>query len=130
MSLVVVASGLPFRAAVVPFATVAAHWPIIVNLLAVSLLGAWFGASWATGLASHTLYRVIAVLLFAIAVVLVIGHDATASGAMLTGGAQMAAGVVAGLSLASSPRCLGSQAANCLSRHSFFCSALILNSRA
>jgi uncharacterized membrane protein YfcA len=96
MSLVVVASALPFRAAAVPFATVAAHWPIIVNLLAGSLLGAWFGASSATRLASHTLYRVIAVLLLAIAVVLVIGHDATASGAMLTGAAQMAAGVVAG----------------------------------
>jgi uncharacterized membrane protein YfcA len=96
MSLVVVASALPFRAAAVPFASVAAHWSIIVNLLAASLLGAWFGASWATRLASHTLYRVIAVLLLGIAVVLVVGHDATASGAMLTGAAQMTAGVVAG----------------------------------
>src|SRR5215471_4171914 len=96
MSLVVVASALPFRAATVPFATVAAHWPIIVNLLAGSLLGAWFGASCATRLASHTLYRVIAVLLLAIAVMMVIGHDATASGAMLTGAAQMVAGVIAG----------------------------------
>jgi uncharacterized membrane protein YfcA len=50
MSLVVVASALPFRAATVPFATVATHWPIIVNLLAGSLLGAWFGAGWATRL--------------------------------------------------------------------------------
>jgi uncharacterized protein len=84
MSLVVVASALPFRAAAVPFASVAAHWPIIVNLLAGSLLGAWFGASWATRLASHTLYRTIAVLLVMIAVVLVIGHDTAVSGAMLT----------------------------------------------
>src|SRR6516162_648693 len=80
----------------VPLAGVATDWPIIVNLLAGSLLGAWFGASWATRLASHTLYRVIAVLLLGIAVVLALGHDATASGAMLTGAAQMAAGVVAG----------------------------------
>jgi uncharacterized membrane protein YfcA len=57
MSLVVVASALPFRAAAVPFASVAAHWPIIVNLLAGSLIGAWFGATWATRLASQTLYR-------------------------------------------------------------------------
>jgi uncharacterized protein len=51
-----------------------------------------------SGLASSafTLYRVIAVLLLGIAVVLVVGHDATASGAMLTGAAQMTAGVVAG----------------------------------
>ena len=85
LSLVVVASALPFRAAAVPFAGVAAHWPIIVNLLAGSLIGAWFGASWATRLASQSLYRVIAVLLLGIAVVLVIGHDMAASSAMLTG---------------------------------------------
>ena len=97
MSLVVVASALPFRAATVPFATVAAHWPVIVNLLAGSLIGAWCGASSATRLASHTLYRIIAVLLVAIAIVLVIGHGAAASGALLTGTAQMVAGVITGL---------------------------------
>lgn len=96
MSLVVVASALPFRAATVPFAVVAAHWPIIVNLLAGSLLGAWFGAGWATRLASQTLYRIIAVLLLGIAVVLVCGHNAAATGALLTGAPQMAAGVTAG----------------------------------
>src|SRR3954463_14756761 len=47
MSLVVVGSALPFRAAAVPFASVAVHWWIIVDLLAGSLLGAWFGAGWA-----------------------------------------------------------------------------------
>ncbi|HJU17686.1 MAG TPA: sulfite exporter TauE/SafE family protein [Stellaceae bacterium] len=89
MSLVVVALALPFRAAAVPLASVGAHWPIIVNLLAGSLVGAWFGASWAIRLASHTLYRVIAVLLFGIAVVLVIGHDAgPAASAMLDGPAH------------------------------------------
>ncbi|MBV8457716.1 MAG: sulfite exporter TauE/SafE family protein [Acetobacteraceae bacterium] len=99
MSLVVVASALPFRAATVPFTAVAAHWPIIVNLLAGSLLGAWVGASWAMRLTSHTLYRVIAVLLFGIAVVLVLGHNTTASGAMLTGAAQIVAGVLAGFGI-------------------------------
>ena len=99
MSLVVVASALPFRAAAVPFASVAAHWPIIVNLLAGSLLGAWFGAGWATRLASQTLYRVIAILLLGIAVVLVLGHDTAASGAMLTGAPQMVAGVAAGFAI-------------------------------
>ena len=89
MSLVVVASALPFRAAAVPFASVAAHWPVIVNLLAGSLLGAWFGAGWATKLASQTLYRVIAIMLLLIAVVLVLGHDRATSGAALLGAAQM-----------------------------------------
>jgi uncharacterized membrane protein YfcA len=40
MSLVVVASALPFCAATVPFTAIGAHWPIIVNLLAGSLIGA------------------------------------------------------------------------------------------
>ena len=97
MSLVVVASALPFRAAAVPFAAVAANWPIIVNLLAGSLLGAWFGAGLATRLASQTLYRVIAAMLVAIAVVLLLGHEASGSAALLTGPAQMMVGVIAGL---------------------------------
>lgn len=44
MSLIVVATALPFRADTVPFSAIAAHWGIIANLLAGSLLGAWLGA--------------------------------------------------------------------------------------
>jgi uncharacterized membrane protein YfcA len=99
MSLVVVASALPFRAAVVPVAAVLGNWRIIVNLLAGSLLGAWLGAGWATRLASATLYRVIAAMLVAVAVVLLFGHDASASGALLTGPAQILAGAVVGLAI-------------------------------
>src|SRR4051794_16908043 len=99
MSLVVVASALPFRATAVPFDAVAAHWPIIVNLLVGSLVGAWFGASWATRLASQTLYRVIAALLLGIAVVLVIGHDMAAADAVLTGAPQLLAGIAAGFGI-------------------------------
>ena len=40
---------------------------LIVNLLAGSLAGAWFGAGWATRLKSETLYKVIAALLVLIA---------------------------------------------------------------
>ena len=87
MSLVVVAFALQ----------IAAHWPIIVNLLAGSLAGAWLGAGWATRLKSETLYKVIAVLLLMIAVVLVFGHDIAAGSALVTGTAQIMAGVVAGL---------------------------------
>lgn len=99
MSLVVVATALPFRAGTVPFAEIAAHWPIVLNLLAGSLAGAWFGAGWATRLKSETLYKVIAVLMVGIAVVLVFGHDATASDRLLTGAAQMVAGVVLGFGI-------------------------------
>jgi uncharacterized membrane protein YfcA len=96
-SLVVVASALPFRAGTVPFGLIAAHWPIVLNLLAGSLVGAWVGAGWATRLKSETLYKVIAVLLVAIAGVLVFGHDASAGRPLLVGSAQLVAGVAAGL---------------------------------
>jgi uncharacterized protein len=96
VSLVVVATALPFRAGTVPFAAIAAHWPIVLNLLAGSLFGAWFGAGWATRLKSESLYKVIAALLVVIAAVLAFGHDATAGQPLLTGAVQLVAGVVAG----------------------------------
>src|SRR6476469_6162640 len=79
-SLIVVATALPFRARTVPIAEVGAHWPIMVNLLAGSLIGAYAGAAWATRLKSETLYRIIAVLLVLIAGILLRAHD-TAGGA-------------------------------------------------
>ena len=96
MSLVVVATALPFRAGNVPFGEIAAHWPILVNLLAGSLAGAWLGAGWATRLKSETLYKIIAGLLVIISAVLVFGHDGGAAGPPFDGLAQMVAGVVAG----------------------------------
>jgi uncharacterized membrane protein YfcA len=95
-SLVVVATALPFRASTVSFAAVGASWPIIVNLLAGSLVGAWVGAGWATRLKSETLYRIIAVLLVLIAGILLFAHDAAASSPPFTGPAQMVAGIIAG----------------------------------
>lgn len=99
MSLVVVATALPFRTGTVPFGEITAHGPIVVNLLAGSLAGAWFGAGRATRLKSKSLYKVIAGLLVVIATVLVFGHDASASSQLLTGAAQMVAGVVAGFGI-------------------------------
>ena len=99
ISLVVVASALPLRAGTVPFADVGSHWPILVNLLAGCLLGAWYGAGWATRLRAATLYKVIAALLVLIAAALVFGHDTAASGAVLTGATQMVVGVVAGFGI-------------------------------
>lgn len=95
-SLVVVATALPFRSSTVPFSEVAAHWPIIANLLVGSLAGAWLGAGWAKLLSSAVLYRVLAVLLVMIAGVPLVGHDVAASGTMVTAKAQMLAGVLAG----------------------------------
>jgi uncharacterized protein len=95
-SLVVVATALPFRASAVPFSAIGANWPIIVNLLAGSLAGAWIGAGWATRLKSETLYRVIAALLVLIAGILLFAHDIAVGSPPLTGVAQMIAGIVAG----------------------------------
>lgn len=44
MSLVVVTAALVFRTKAVPLDAVLAHWPVVVNLLAGSLAGAWLGA--------------------------------------------------------------------------------------
>jgi uncharacterized membrane protein YfcA len=96
MSLVVVATALPFRAFTVSWGEVAAHWSVIANLLAGSLLGAWFGAGWAIRLRSATLYRVIAVMLAAVAVVLTLGHNVTAGVPSFAGMTQALMGVTAG----------------------------------
>jgi uncharacterized membrane protein YfcA len=79
ISLIVVASSLPLRAVAIPLASVFQRWDVIVTLLAGSLAGAWLGAGWATRLKSHTLYRILAVLLVAIAAVLLWGHGASAA---------------------------------------------------
>jgi len=96
-SLIVVASALPFRASAVPWHQVAAHWPVIVNLLAGSMLGAWLGAGWAIRLRSDRLYKIIAVMLVVIALVLWLGHDSTTTSPPLDGIALYGAGIVAGL---------------------------------
>jgi uncharacterized membrane protein YfcA len=99
MSLIVVASALPFRMGAVPFGAVAANWPVILNLLTGSLAGAWLGADWATRLRSQTLYRVLAVLLALIAAVLMFGHDASAGTALLNGATRIVAGIVIGFGI-------------------------------
>lgn len=82
MSLVVVTAALPIRAATVPWGQVLDAWPIILNLLAGSLLGAWSGASIATKIPADQLRRLLAVLLVLIAGVLLVAH-APAAGATL-----------------------------------------------
>ena len=100
MSLVVVASALLFRTKAVPLDLVLAHAPVVLNLLAGSLLGAWLGAGWATRLRTQTLYRVLAVLLLLIAAALLAEHWLPGQGqALLSGPAQWVAGAVAGFGI-------------------------------
>lgn len=97
VSLIVVAAALLFRSRTVPFAEVISHAPIVVTLLGGSLLGAWFGADLATRLSHKALYRVIAVLLLGIALLLLLAHEpSTAGEPLLSGTVQTAAGVASG----------------------------------
>ncbi len=96
MSLVVVASSLVFRTGTIPLSAIAANWQSVLNLLAGSLLGAWVGAGWALRLRSEHLYRVIAVSLVLIALLLVVGHGIGGGAPLLTGVARAVAGVLAG----------------------------------
>jgi len=98
LSLVVVATALPARAPGVPWELVREHWSSALNVLAGSLVGAWFGAGWATRLRSETLSRVISVLFVGIAAVLVLGQQTAASG-MAPGVARMVVGVVLGVGI-------------------------------
>jgi uncharacterized membrane protein YfcA len=97
MSLIVVVTALPARLLGVPLEDLVAEVDVIVNLLAGSLLGAWLGATWATRMASATLYRVIAALLVLIAVALAANHVGTIPTLDLSTEAQIGAGVAAGL---------------------------------
>ncbi len=107
MSLVVVTSALVFRSAAVPPGEIVRHWPVIANLLAGSLVGAWLAADWATRWKSATLQRVIAVLLALIAIVLLAGHENAAGRPALDGVALIVAGVVAGLLIGAVASLLG-----------------------
>lgn len=99
ISLVVVLSALPFRAGAVPFSDIVMHWPIIVNLLAGSLLGAWVGSGWAMRLGSPALYKVLAVLMVGIAGILLFGHDVETSGQLFSGAAQVIIGLGLGFGI-------------------------------
>ncbi|MFE7541668.1 sulfite exporter TauE/SafE family protein [Streptomyces platensis] len=99
MSLAVVLVALPARLAAVSASEVAAHWPVAVNLLAGSLLGAWAGATWAVRMRSSTLYKVLAALMVLMAVALLVTHTTTVGTLALPVWAQVPIGVVAGFGI-------------------------------
>lgn len=100
MSLIVVAAALLFRTRSVPFSMIAAHWSIVADLLTGSLVGAWFGAGWAIRMRGDTFYRIIAILLVLIAVVMLFGHEAaTPFAAPGPTGGQYLVGVAAGFAI-------------------------------
>ncbi|HUR75551.1 MAG TPA: sulfite exporter TauE/SafE family protein [Sporichthya sp.] len=94
---VVVATALPARLLAVPPGDLTDEWTVIVNLLAGSLVGAWIGATWAVRMRSATLYKILAVLLVLMAIVLAANYAGTVSEADLSSGARVVAGVAAGV---------------------------------
>jgi len=63
LSLLVVTIAIVARLHAVPLDALLPHWPVVVNLLAGSLLGAWWAAGWAMRLPRKTLDTVLFVLL-------------------------------------------------------------------
>ncbi|MFD0268631.1 TSUP family transporter [Streptomyces sp. NPDC127106] len=99
MSLVVVLTALPARLAAVSASELAGHWPVAVNLLAGSLLGAWAGASWAVRMRASTLYKVLAALMVLMAAALLITHSSTLGTLHLPLWARVPIGIVAGFGI-------------------------------
>lgn len=101
MSLVVVTFALLFRGGAIPFAELWARVDIAINLLAGSLVGAWWAAGHAMRLSRRMLDRVILALLVMLAVIILAeawmgGHD---GGAPLIADSTLrwTAGLAAGL---------------------------------
>ena len=99
MSLVVVIAAIPARLAAVPLDDVVGQWPVVLNLLAGSLVGAWLGVSWATRMATSTLYRILAALLVFIAAVFAAERIGTLPTLDLTEPVQLVVGTVAGFGI-------------------------------
>lgn len=70
MSLVVVAAALIFRAKAISLDLLVQHVDVAVNLLAGSLVGAWWAAGHAMKMSRQWLDRIVMVLLVALAVVM------------------------------------------------------------
>lgn len=99
VSLAVVLCALPFRAATVPFSTIAEHWKIIATLLSGSLVGAYVGMRLASRFASRTLFRIICVLMVITALLLFAGDEAIQRHALLAEPWRAMAGVCAGFAI-------------------------------
>ncbi len=99
LSLLVVATALPARLVAVPPGDLAGEWDVVVNLLAGSLVGAWIGATWAVRMRSATLYKVLAVLLVGMAIVLAAHAAGTVEQAELSAEARVIAGVLLGVGI-------------------------------
>lgn len=106
-SLMVVAAALLFRTKTIPLSQISVHWPIIVTLLSGSLLGAWLAASWATRLRSEAFYKIIAIVMTMIAIVLLVGHGVIGNGPLLEQPTLAIVGILAGFVIGAVASLLG-----------------------
>ncbi len=74
VSLVTVSFSFVFRSGVIGLNNVIAHLPIILNILAGSLIGSYLGVNYATRINERALNRIVVIFLLAISCIL-IGHE-------------------------------------------------------
>ncbi len=103
MSLVVVAAALLFRGASISPAQVFAHSDVMLNLLAGSLIGAWWAAGHAITLPRLWLNRIVMVLLVGLSLVMLseawLGLHNGSAPLFQTGAPRFAAGLAAGFGI-------------------------------
>lgn len=111
MSMVVVAFALLFRAGSIPLADTWGHIDIVLNLLAGSLLGAWWAAGYAMQMDRRWLDRIVMILLLGLALLMLSEHwfGIGGVGSVLFDDAamRMAAGVLVGLGIGAVAALLG-----------------------
>ncbi len=103
MSLVVVAAALVFRAKAIPFDQLVHHVDVALNLLAGSLIGAWWAAGHAMTMPRQWLNRIIMVLLVGLALLMLFEswlgvHDGAAP-LLPAGAVRIFAGLAAGFGI-------------------------------
>jgi len=103
MSLVVVAAALVFRIKAIPLDYLGAHFGVALNLLAGSLVGAWWAAGHAIAMPRRLLNRVIMVMLVILSVVMLaeawFGMHDGATPLVAVGAARIVAGLIAGFGI-------------------------------
>lgn len=103
MSLVVVAAALLFRAKAIPLEQLGQHLNIVLNLLAGSLVGAWWAAGHALTMPRTWLNRIIMVMLSGLAVLMLseswLGVQESTAPLIQEGIARLITGVIAGFGI-------------------------------
>lgn len=111
MSLVVVAAALAFRSHAIPLAQLAPHADVVLNLLAGSLLGAWWAAGHAIDLPRRWLNRIVMGMLAGLAILMLteswLGLAENSGPLFAAPALRWVAGAVAGLGIGAVAALLG-----------------------